>query len=85
VCAGWHAGHCADALPGRAAVGYLDASTGSRTNVFHLPVVVSGDGGIYTTVSNQPGELHLFLWAPGHPGGRGASAVGVADGCASRS
>jgi CubicO group peptidase (beta-lactamase class C family) len=47
-----------DALPGRAAVGYLDASTGSRTNVFHLPVVGSGDGGIYTTVS----DMHRF-WA----------------------
>jgi CubicO group peptidase (beta-lactamase class C family) len=45
-----------DALPGRAAVGYLDASTGSRTNVFHLPVVGSGDGGIYTTVS----DMHRF-------------------------
>jgi CubicO group peptidase (beta-lactamase class C family) len=33
-----------DALPGRAAVGYLEASTESRTNVFHLPVVGSGDG-----------------------------------------
>jgi CubicO group peptidase (beta-lactamase class C family) len=42
-----------DALPGRAAVGYLDASAGSRTNVFHLPVVGSGDGGIYTTVSDM--------------------------------
>jgi CubicO group peptidase (beta-lactamase class C family) len=45
-----------DALPGRAAVGYLDASAGSRTNVFHLPVVGSGDGGIYTTLS----DMHRF-------------------------
>ena len=45
-----------DALPARAAVGYLDASSGSRTNVFHLPVVGSGDGGIYTTVS----DMHRF-------------------------
>jgi CubicO group peptidase (beta-lactamase class C family) len=45
-----------DALPGRAAVGYLDAGTESRTNVFHLPVVGSGDGGIYTTVS----DMHNF-------------------------
>jgi CubicO group peptidase (beta-lactamase class C family) len=45
-----------DALPGRAAVGYLDASTGSRTNVFHLPVVGTGDGGIYTTLS----DMHRF-------------------------
>jgi CubicO group peptidase (beta-lactamase class C family) len=45
-----------DALPGRAAVGYLDASAESRTNVFHLPVLGSGDGGIYTTVS----DMHRF-------------------------
>jgi CubicO group peptidase (beta-lactamase class C family) len=50
-----------DALPGRAAVGYLDASTESRTNVFHLPVVGSGDGDIYTTVS----DMHRFWEALG--------------------
>jgi CubicO group peptidase (beta-lactamase class C family) len=37
-----------DELPGRAAVGYLGAD-GLRTNVFHLPVRGSGDGGIYST------------------------------------
>ena len=37
-----------DELPARTAVGYLDAS-GLRTNVFHLPVRGSGDGGIFTT------------------------------------
>ncbi|MEI6701393.1 MAG: serine hydrolase domain-containing protein [Actinomycetota bacterium] len=41
-----------DELPGRAATGYL-ASTGSeRTNVLHLPVRGSGDGGIYSTVAD---------------------------------
>lgn len=40
-----------DELPGGAAVGYLDAG-GERTNVFHLPVRGSGDGGVYTTVSD---------------------------------
>jgi CubicO group peptidase (beta-lactamase class C family) len=35
-----------DELPGRAAVGYL-AVDGLRTNVFHLPVRGSGDGGVY--------------------------------------
>src|SRR5215211_7203366 len=35
-----------DELPGRAAAGYLGAE-GPRTNVFHLPVRGSGDGGIY--------------------------------------
>ena len=37
-----------DELPGSAAIGYLD-NEGLRTNVFHLPVRGSGDGGIYTT------------------------------------
>ena len=40
-----------DELPGRAAVGYL-AEDGPRTNVFHLPVRGSGDGGIYTTAAD---------------------------------
>jgi CubicO group peptidase (beta-lactamase class C family) len=40
-----------DELPGRAAVGYL-AADGLRTNVLHLPVHGSGDGGIYTTAAD---------------------------------
>jgi CubicO group peptidase (beta-lactamase class C family) len=40
-----------DELPGNAAVGYLDAE-GLRTNVFHLPVRGSGDGGIYSTATD---------------------------------
>ena len=40
-----------DELPGRAAVGYLTAD-GPRTNVFHLPVRGSGDGGIYSTAAD---------------------------------
>jgi CubicO group peptidase (beta-lactamase class C family) len=45
-----------DALPGRAAIGYL--GDGVRTNVFHLPVCGSGDGGLYSTLS----DLQSF-WA----------------------
>lgn len=41
-----------DELPGRAAVGYLTIDGGWRTNVFHLPVRGSGDGGIYSTVAD---------------------------------
>lgn len=37
-----------DELPGDAALGYLGVE-GLRTNVFHLPVRGTGDGGIYTT------------------------------------
>jgi CubicO group peptidase (beta-lactamase class C family) len=40
-----------DELPGRTPLGYL-AEDGSRTNVFHLPVRGSGDGGIYTTAAD---------------------------------
>lgn len=50
-----------DELPAGAALGYL-YEKGPRTNIHHLPVVGSGDGGIYTTVS----DMHAFwtaLWA----------------------
>jgi CubicO group peptidase (beta-lactamase class C family) len=40
-----------DDLPAGTALGYLDA-TGNRTNVFHLPVRGSGDGGIYTSIDD---------------------------------
>jgi CubicO group peptidase (beta-lactamase class C family) len=45
-----------DELPGSAAVGYLE-NDGLRTNVFHLPVRGSGDGGIYSTAA----DVHA-LW-----------------------
>lgn len=40
-----------DELPGRAALGYL-AVDGLRTNVLHLPVRGSGDGGVYSTAAD---------------------------------
>jgi CubicO group peptidase (beta-lactamase class C family) len=40
-----------DELPGSVAIGYL-GNDSPRTNVFHLPVVGTGDGGIYTTVAD---------------------------------
>jgi CubicO group peptidase (beta-lactamase class C family) len=40
-----------DELPGRAARGYLGVE-GLRTNVFHLPVLGNGDGGIYSTAAD---------------------------------
>ena len=40
-----------DELPGRAARGYLSVD-GPRTNVFHLPVLGNGDGGIYSTAAD---------------------------------
>ena len=41
-----------DELPGRAALGYLSIDGSSRSNVSHLPVRGSGDGGIYSTVAD---------------------------------
>lgn len=40
-----------DELPGRVARNYLTVD-GLRTNVLHLPVVASGDGGMYSTVAD---------------------------------
>ena len=45
-----------DELPGSAARGYLETQ-GLRTNILHLPVRGSGDGGVYATVA----DLHR-LW-----------------------
>lgn len=44
-----------DELPGDAALGFLTVD-GPRTNVFHLPVLGTGDGGIYSTAA----DMHLF-------------------------
>lgn len=41
-----------DELPGGAAVGYFDTE-GLRTNVLHLPVRGTGDGGAYTTAGDM--------------------------------
>ena len=41
-----------DELPAGTALGYLPLPDRSRTNVFHLPVRGSGDGGIYSTVAD---------------------------------
>jgi CubicO group peptidase (beta-lactamase class C family) len=40
-----------DRLPGDAALGYIDDEL--RTNVFHLPVRGTGDGGAYTTLADM--------------------------------
>ena len=47
-----------DELPAGVARGYLTAD-GLRTNVLHLPVLGSGDGGIYTTAE----DVHRFWGA----------------------
>ncbi len=42
-----------DNLPGRAALGYVSVDGSWRTNVFHLPVRGSGDGGLYATAADM--------------------------------
>jgi CubicO group peptidase (beta-lactamase class C family) len=49
-----------DELPGRAALGYLTAD-GSRTNVLHLSVRGSGDGGIYSTAADVSSLWSAFF------------------------
>lgn len=47
-----HTGYLrSDELPGDAALGYLDA-VAPRTNILHLPVLGTGDGGIYSTAAD---------------------------------
>jgi CubicO group peptidase (beta-lactamase class C family) len=50
-----------DELPATAAIGYLTAE-GNRSNVFHLPVLGSGDGGIYSTAGDMS-SLWTALYA----------------------
>ena len=50
-----------DELPGRAAVGYFQIEGEWRTNVFHLPVRGSGDGGIYTTAADMAAFWRALL------------------------
>ncbi|MFG1621999.1 serine hydrolase domain-containing protein [Kribbella sp. NPDC049227] len=42
-----------DELPADAAVGYLPLDGVDRSNVFHLPVLATGDGGIHTTAADM--------------------------------
>ena len=41
-----------DELPARTALGYLVVDGAWRSNVFHLPVRGTGDGGVYSTVAD---------------------------------
>lgn len=42
-----------DELPGDAAIGYVVVDGVYRTNVLHLPVLATGDGGAFTTVADM--------------------------------
>ena len=50
-----------DELPGRAAIGYVQIDGTWRTNVFHLPIRGSGDGGIYTTAADVASFWHALF------------------------
>src|SRR5918996_3669937 len=50
-----------DELPGGVALGYLAVDGGWRSNVFHLPVRGSGDGGVYTTVADTRSLWSAFF------------------------
>jgi CubicO group peptidase (beta-lactamase class C family) len=49
-----------DELPARTATGYLEEA-GLKTNVFHLPVRGSGDGGIYATAADVSSFWRAFF------------------------
>jgi CubicO group peptidase (beta-lactamase class C family) len=63
-----------DELPGGAARGYL-ASDGLRTNVLHLPVLGTGDGGIYSTVADLAAFWDALLAGRVLPAARVAEMV----------
>lgn len=48
-----------DRLPQDTALGYLSEDDDAITNVFHLPILGNGDGGLYTTVA----DMHRFWTA----------------------
>ena len=50
-----------DELPATAATGYVHAGNTHRTNVLHLPVRGSGDGGIYSTVADLTAFWHALF------------------------
>jgi CubicO group peptidase (beta-lactamase class C family) len=50
-----------DELPGHTALGYLMIDGAWRSNVFHLPVRGSGDGGIYSTVVDLSALWRAFF------------------------
>lgn len=51
----------ADELPADAAVGYLPLDGTDRSNVFHLPVLANGDGGIHTTAADMSTFWRAFF------------------------
>src|SRR5215207_4593413 len=50
-----------DELPARTALGYVEVDGEWRSNVFHLPVRGSGDGGIYSTAADISSFWQAFF------------------------
>ncbi len=50
-----------DELPARTALGYVEVDGAWRSNVFHLPVRGSGDGGIYSTAADVSSFWRAFF------------------------
>ena len=50
-----------DELPGRTALGYVEVDGTWRSNVLHLPVRGSGDGGIYSTAADISSFWRAFF------------------------
>jgi CubicO group peptidase (beta-lactamase class C family) len=50
-----------DELPSRTATGYVEVDGAWRSNVFHLPVRGSGDGGIYSTAADLSSFWQAFF------------------------
>jgi len=50
-----------DELPARTALGYVEVDGAWRSNVFHLPVRGSGDGGIYSTAADVSSFWQAFF------------------------
>ena len=50
-----------DELPARTALGYVEVDGAWRSNVFHLPVRGSGDGGIYSTAADMSSFWRAFF------------------------
>src|SRR4026209_1902024 len=50
-----------DELPARTALGYVEVDGAWRSNVLHLPVRGSGDGGIYSTAADMSSFWRAFF------------------------
>jgi CubicO group peptidase (beta-lactamase class C family) len=64
-----------DELPGDAATGYLNVDGVARSNVLHLPVRGSGDGGAYSTVADISALWRSLFAGRIVPAGRVAEMV----------